>query len=313
MSTVYTISSNYNGRQHSVKFFPGGYGNSYVGYITTLEQLQDELNDTYDNSSFKLMYISSSCKMNEIEDDHDLFQAVRDLEDGTCLPVTLFENTRKSRKSTRKRKEHWYGDWSSTDSSSSSSSYSSLSYYQARGRTSYRGNLGEILQRFMKYEGSDEYHYDHQCHHCDKTKWSGARYEYSMHSGYSMCEGCHDDLSRKEKKLWPLASESTGESEDWVLPWDADVPAYPLYREEGCPVRDETRHLQYLLTRIGAMPLKDTDALTGSYQGRTQRAVEKFRREHGIHGDDMTVYNKKTARKLAQVVQQLRSAGHEYL
>lgn len=327
MFSVYTISSNYNGQQHSVKFFPGGYGHSYDGYITTLEQFQDNLNETYDTSAFKVMYISSSCEMKEIEDDDDLFLAVEELDDGACLPVKLFDGYQNRKKSTRKNKKYatkkgtWNGYWYDSASSSSSeeeeASSSSSHVYQAQMRrgTSKHSNLGAILDRFINYEGSDEYYHQHECHHCDRTEWSGARYEYYMHSGYSMCDDCHANLSRTDKKSWPLASGDGSYTTrgNWVLPWEVDVPSYPLYREEGCPVRDETRHLQYLLTRIGTMPLKDTDVLTGSYQGRTERAVEKFRREHGIYGDDMTVYNKRMARKLKQIVKQLRSEGHEYL
>lgn len=128
MATVYTIASNYNGQQHSVDFFPSGYGHSYDGYITTFEQFQDELNETFDTSSFTVMYISQSCEMKEIEDDHDLFRAAEELEDGACLSVTLFDGYRRRRKSTKKnKKESWHGYFSESDMATKDSSSSSSS------------------------------------------------------------------------------------------------------------------------------------------------------------------------------------------
>ena len=76
---------------------------------------------------------------------------------------------------------------------------------------------------------------------------------------------------------------------------------------------EDVKHLQYLLTRLGHMKLSDTAAQTGSYQGRTERGVASFRKKYGIRGDDPTVYDRKTASKLAQVVRKLRNDGHDYL
>jgi len=278
MSSIYTLASNYNGQQHSVLFYPAGYGASYDGYVTSIDQFKEELKENYDENSFKLMYISGSSEMKEIEDDHDLFKAVRKLKNGAHLFVTLseVENDESS------DYEQWNVDASDSEEESDS---------EDDGK--YENDLDDTLARFVHQVG--------ECHHCGGS--DGLRYQYSMNSGYRMCGECWADLGKREKKSWPLAE----------LPWEDDVPPYPLYREEGSPIREENTHLQYLLTRIGFMPLSATDSLTGSFQGNTERAVAKFRKEYNIQGEDMTIYNKKMARKLAQVVRNLRSQGQKYL
>lgn len=280
MPSIYTLASNFNGLHHSVSFYPAGYGASYDGYVTSLEQYKQQLDETYDESSFKLMYINRSSEMREIEDNHDLFKATRKLDNGAHLFITLFKNEEDEDSD----EEQWNVVASDSEEDSQSDD---------EDDEKYQNNLDATLKRFVRRDG--------ECFHCEGT--NGLCYQYSKNSGYSMCEDCHEDLSKKEKKLWKLGG----------LPWGDDVPSYPLYREEGCPIRDEICHLQYLLTRIGVMPLSATDALTGSFQSNTERAVEKFRREYNIKGGDMSVYNKKTARKLGEIVRDLRSEGHKYL
>lgn len=315
MTSVYTIASNFNGRQHSAKFYPAGYGYSYDDYITSFEQYQDLLKDKYEAaSSYKVVYISASSEVKEIEDNYDLFKAAEDLNNGSCLSVTLIANKKKDNANKNKKRnknenqqEDWNGDASDTEgemtdyeSSDDEEEYEAPAKQKNTGGKS-AGKLQPILNRFVTHVG--------ECHHCDRTEWNGARYEYSMHSGYSMCEECHANLSKESKKSWPLASNARVPG----LPWEADVPEYPLYREEGCPIRDATIHLQYILTRIGLMSLSATDSLIGSYQSNTERAIEKFRKQYKINGDDMTVYNKKTAGKLGEIVRKLRSEGHKYI
>jgi len=284
MPTTYTLATNYNGQHHSVSFYPAGYGASYDGYVTSLEQYESELKETYGVTSFKLMYINGSSELKEIEDSDDLFEAAEKLANGAHLSVTLIkdEDTEAS------DEDEWMVVESDAEELSDSESDE-----EEEAIYKYRNKTNATLKRFVNLEG--------HCHHCQRT--DGLCFQYSKNTAYSMCEGCHDDLSKKERKSWTLAE----------LPWEDTVPSYPLYREEGSPIRDEVCHLQYLLTRIGFMSLDHTDSLTGSFQSNTERAVEKFRREHNIYGEDMNVYNKKMARKLAKIVRSLRSEGHKYL
>lgn len=282
--SIYTLASNYNGQHHSASFYPAGYGSSYAGYVTTLEQYKVELTETYGVPSFKLMYINGSLEMKEIKDNHDLFKATRKLDSGTHLFISLFKTSDEGRAGAQQ--------WNVVASDSENDSDSESDDKVERNHK-YNSKLNATLERFVQHAG--------ECHHCQATE--GLRYQYSLSSAYSMCEGCYDELTRKEKIFWQHAA----------LPWEGDVPSSPLSREEGSPVRDEICHLQYLLTRVGFMSLSDTDSLTGSFQSNTERAVESFRREHNIYGEDMGVYNKKTAKKLAQIVRSLRSAGHKYL
>ncbi len=109
---------------------------------------------------------------------------------------------------------------------------------------------------------------------------------------------------------------SKAQKRSWVrygLLWDEDVPSYPLYARNDYAVLDEVRHLQYVLTRLGYLPLNATSWQTGSYQGRTQEAVRRFREDYEIYGKDMTKYDRRTARKLGEVVRQYRDQGHLYI
>ncbi len=102
--------------------------------------------------------------------------------------------------------------------------------------------------------------------------------------------------------------------DDWEsmeLPWDDKVPQAPL--GDDYYVRPEVEHLQYLLTRLGHMKLEDTDGLTGSYQSKTEKAMQDFRKKHNITGGDMTRYDSRCQKKLAQVVKKLTDQGHLYL
>lgn len=90
------------------------------------------------------------------------------------------------------------------------------------------------------------------------------------------------------------------------LSWDRAAPKHTLRREDHLPIRDDVRHLQYVLTMLGYMSLSDTRQLVGSYQSNTQEAVRRFRTAYGIEGSNMDVYNKKTAQVLAQVARQYR-------
>lgn len=157
----------------------------------------------------------------------------------------------------------------------------------------YENNLNATLKRFVPRKGA--------CHHCRRT--DKLCYEYTVNSAYRMCEKCHGKLCTMDKNMWKPAG----------TPWEDEVPSYPLSREEGSPIRDEISHLQYLLTRLGFMPLSASDSTSGSFQRSTERAVAKFRREHNINGGDMSIYNKNMAEKLGEIVSDLRSNGHQYL
>lgn len=61
------------------------------------------------------------------------------------------------------------------------------------------------------------------------------------------------------------------------------------------------------------MHFYETRVLKGSYQSYTERAVQKFREQYQIYGDDMKVYNNKMAGELADVVPKQRSEGHMFI
>lgn len=170
-----------------------------------------------------MMYINGSSEMKEIEDNHDLFKTARKPDNGAHLFITLFKED--------EGEEQWEDNASDSEAESDDEHF-----------CRFKSKPDATLKRFVKNEG--------ECHHCHRT--DGLCYQYSMNSGYFMCAGFHNDLTKKQKKSWKLAG----------LQWKDEVPSYPLYREEGSPLRDEVCYLLYLLTRIGVMSLSDTDELT---------------------------------------------------
>ena len=174
-------------------------------------------------------------------------------------------------------------------------------------------NVNAIMRRFdvpTVYNASAVEDDDStECYHCETTEWKGAaRFCYSTNTAYHLCTACYKQLPKSQKKDWQHEA-----LEKSTAVWNDDAPEYPLHREEEVIVREEVRHLQYLLTRLGFMPLNATKQLVGSYQGNTESAVRRFREHYGVYGGNMEVYNKKTAQKLGQVVRHMRAQGYMHL
>lgn len=152
--------------------------------------------------------------------------------------------------------------------------------------------LRRILQQFG-YDGGRE------CYHCESYGWSGTHYCYRYNSDYALCVSCHEDLPWHQKEDW----------ERVAVPWCSTVPSYTLSRGDES---DEVRQLQYLLTRLGVMPLSATDQLTGYFGPLTERAIRMFQHRCGFkcYTDE---YDKNTASWLQRVVWYYRRQGHKYL
>lgn len=163
----------------------------------------------------------------------------------------------------------------------------------------YQENVSDVMERFDV--PSSKY-----CHHnCGKIT-SGLRYYWHSSTQYYLCSDCYEELSQSDRRDWKRGN-SCG------TPWELDAPQATLQEEYGLPVLDEVCHLQYLLTRLGFMPLNATDGLVGSYRTNTGKAVELFRRKYYIYDDDMTVYDSHTAHRLLHVVNDFRSSGAQFI
>lgn len=171
-------------------------------------------------------------------------------------------------------------------------------------KTSGKGLVDfEIEKKDAKVKAILE-HFDLQgevhCHHGGSmSKCNGVIYQYAYHSNYFLSLECYKALSDDEKEAWKA-----------IVHWGGPVPSHDLSYEDNS---DGVRMLQYYLTRFGFMKLEHTSQCTSWYLSRTQDAVSAFRKKFKVEGCDVTVYDKKTAKKLAEVVTELRKKGHKYL
>ena len=337
-ATFYHINTTLaaDGAMHQSDYWPDGNGYDYPGYVTSMEQLRSELGDNLSTSKLRLYIITSSGDTKTLTTDDELKQAVESLPDRGILSVTAIarSNTRKSKNKNKKNKNkrrdtdeewnakqntgNWYDDEYSTDDGDeyyyrqndqdedeSDNENEDDTDYETSGAlqivTSVK-KIDAIVERFDAASMVD----GAECYHCDLTEWGNRkRYCYAMNTDYSMCSKCYKKLPKAQKNDWELTTvvrETT---------WEDDAPEYPLGRDEDHSVREEVRHLQYILTRIGCMPLSATKQLVGSYQSNTEKAVRRFRQIYGIRGGDMGVYNARTAKKMGEVVRQLREHGHK--
>ena len=291
---TYTLSIVYRGSRFDLNYYPAGNGGYYQDHVSCLSQVRDEMTENCDVSDLMFYYTDQDGDSVHISRDRDLRAAVAHLDSGDVLGVTAVSSGRGSTEAwtNSDSEEEESSDEESSDEEESEDEQDSP-YYNTEEYTD--SHVDATLKRFVQPQV--------KCYNCKTKDWTGLGYAYYTSSSYKICDSCYDDLTRSEKRTWVQCG----------LPWDEDVPSYPLYTRADYQVMDEVCHLQYILTRLGYMSLKHTRLQTGSYQGRTQEAVRQFREQYEVYGRDMTKYDKKTATKLAQVVRQYRRDGHSYL
>lgn len=256
-----------------------GYG-KWPGYVTSFSQYRAYLRDHLLDCDCSLYFINEIGRSEIISNDAELRKAVESLcEGGTLLVTAVIHNMNDDR---------------SEQSSEPDENESHISGHDLFVETKPR-RVSAIMERFRVYDAEE------QCYHCKTRDWYGVRYSFTSNSDYFLCPSCFRDLPKSQKRDWQLTA---------CINWEEDVPAYPLSEDDD---GDEVRQLQYILTRIGMMPLSATDHLVGSYRRKTKEAVRKFRERYRTFGDDMTEYNQRMAAKLAQVVRRLREEGHVYI
>lgn len=199
MARVYTILANYKGKTYEVSFYPTGYGASYDGYVTSIQQLKKALQDEFGVSGGHLVYITNTGTRKDIADDYELDAAVENMSSGTILAVTLVGGTKKKQDDKGKKgkkgkkKKQAHSDFDEEEDSKSdedSSDNSDNSDSTSAKKKQNKKNGGPSNQA--------------KCHHCDLKNWSGNRYQYYTHHGYSLCNSCYDALDKARKKTWEL-------------------------------------------------------------------------------------------------------------
>jgi len=327
-ATFYHINTTLvaTGAAHQSDYWPDGDGQQYAGYVTSMRQYCAELRHQLTDDHLRLYIVTADGNAELISNDDQLRHAVHELPDRGVLAVTAVAqdnahsaggngNGKRRRRAANNDGEwnagqhgtaQWYDQAYSSDEDGNSDGADKQVDNEhvdnehvdgfARVQTSY-DKVSAIVERF------DAHPTDAECYHCDVTEWRGARYTYATNSDYCLCADCYKQLGKSQKKDW-LSCGAV---------WASDAPEYPLYRQDEATVSPDVRHLQYILTRIGFMPLSATNQLVGSYQSNTEHAVRRFRQHYAIHGDDMTVYNGRTAKQLGHVVRQLRKQGHLHI
>lgn len=299
MAPCYRISTTHNDTTCTYNYYPDGEGKYYRNYVTDYGQYLSKLQRQFKGKIYYLYYYNKNGEYEYIQDDEDLQGAFDYRRNGYDLEVsavvyynaytTTVESSSESASTSETRTTSvWDETTTIPERKYSNQTYETIDD-SIRG---YDTSVIQIMKQFVKHKNVS-------CHHCSRKKWSGVRYLYYSHYGYSLCGRCHGELSSSKKRMW-VCDE---------LPWDGDAPAYPL--RDGDRGSD-VLHLQYLLTRLGFMPLSATDVATGYFQDNTENAIRSFQRRYGVRGDE-DEYGRKTARKLAEVAKKRRRQGHQLI
>ena len=273
MATTYSINTTLNGKTCTTDYWPDGQGQQWPGYVTSLAQYRAELRDSLSDSNLRLYVITSTGHSELIDSDDDLAGAVESLPNGGVLSVTAIARHKRSGRHNRRRR----------DTNNSEDQWNARNWYDRYGAE--------------QSESDSEDDNDDSDSESDSPRMPTTR-----------------NAVRAIMKRFDYTSYTNTDDDDYYhATWEGDAPSGTLQRDDEHSVQPEVAHLQYILTRLGYMPLSATKQLVGSYQSNTESAVRKFRQAYSINGGDMCVYNRKTAKKLGQVVRYLRAQGHDHL
>ena len=277
MATTYSINTALNGKTCTLDYWPDGQGQQWPGYVTSLAQYRSELRDSLSDSTLRLYVITSTGHSELIDSDHDLASAVESLPNGGVLSVTAIARHKRSGRQNRRR---YTTNNSEVEWNATATWYDD--HYEAKQTSSDTESDSD------ESSNDDEHDAPYVPTARNKVRAIMKRFDYTSYT-------------------------SIDDDDYYHATWEGDAPSGTLQRDDEHSVQPEVAHLQYILTRLGYMPLSATKQLVGSYQSNTESAVRKFRQAYSINGGDMSVYNRKTAKKLGQVVRHLRAQGHNYL
>ncbi len=146
-----------------------------------------------------------------------------------------------------------------------------------------------------------------KCHRGYSCVMTGNRYVWKRNHNYAICHSCWKRPSAQKKEDWKKCNEAGA-------PWDGEVPDALLSREHCQSGRDDVRHLNYVLCRLGFIDLQVLrQHSTRKYGVSTEEAVHRFREHYEIHGSDMDVYDEATEKKMEELVHHFRRQGALYI
>ncbi len=162
----------------------------------------------------------------------------------------------------------------------------------------YKNHWKDVMKRFEVPGDVDCFRGKKYGYSCVMT---GNRYVWERDHRFAICYSCWKRTSKKE--IWKKCNEAGA-------PWDGEVPDAPLSGEYCPPGRDDVRHLNYVLCRLGYI---DLDVFrhhsTRKYGHHTEEAVRLFRKTYRIRGYDMEEYNEATEKKMEELVHRFRRHG----
>lgn len=280
-----------SGEWHQMNLWADGNGQECEGYVTSLSQLRAEMREHLSYDLFDLYYVTKEGKCRKISNEKRLKEAVELLPDKELLSLTAVRQEPRTTLALEVGKEMTDAPCSCCAQRPAPKASKKKVHFNTHVIERNKEKVNAIVERFNVAPLS-------VCYYCDKP----GSYSYVLNDDYYACAECCAELSSSEKKNWVYYSA-----------WKSTVPKAPLSREYTPKLNDEVRDLQYLLTRLGLMPLSATSIYVGSYQKYAERAVQTFREMHQIVDEDMGEYNKKTVTVLSRVIRQFRKEGHPYL
>lgn len=272
--TVYTIKMHCNGA-HQTIFYEYGVDHSHTKRtISSFDELRAYVLKYYGLRRYRLAYLNTEDASCGVNDESTLYYAVTGAPGGVLvLKVTPRE------KHHRQHHDHHQGPMTHHHDHHTHHGDDDRTLYEAEPLTKRRVSREKLARRFSVHHA--------QCYRCLRSPIHGVCYR---NGDYNLCYNCTSSTERHE---WHAH----------YYPWHRSVPRAPLANDDYS-VRDEVRHLQKILTELGYMTLDDTTRYQGSFQGRTANAVEAFRKQYRIYGGDMTVYDRHTEHRLADVLRE---------
>lgn len=280
--TICTVKLVCDGVERSVRYINSNRRRRSSNTVYSFDELHSSAADLYDIEKFHLTYLDENDSACRVTDNDSLDDATASASHGVLhLKVSAYSVQYES--SDDEAEEYLEYNAARINSEGEEIDSESEELPIKRRAHTHTATTSVLAQRFSVHNV--------ECYRCEKSPIHGMSYTYKKDGDYKLC---HDCMPYYNKSNWSVTP----------FPWTRSVPRAPLSSDDYS-VRDEVRHLQKVLTELGYLKLEETAEYQGSFQWRTERAVEAFRRKYKIHGNDLTIYNKRTERKLAEAVSDL--------
>ncbi len=289
------------GKTYQVHYCPWGRGRRCWDNVTSFKQYKCELQEHLTSCDVKLYTIDECGKAVSITDDSSLCKAVRCLPQGGELCIIAIKCSESESDSECGPDDCTDSEWDNCpDFGSDSCSDSEIGSNCPNPYGPFKNDVKEVMKKF-DVPGCLKCYYD-----CNR-ELRGTRYVWKYNHDYAICYSCWKRLRSSKKEKWIKCNEGGA-------PWDGEVPDAPLYFEFCRADREDVRHLNYVLCRLGFISLRAFRRTnTAEFTLYTKAAVCLFRKKYRICGRDMGVYNEATEKKMEELVHRFRHDGAQYI